>query len=164
MRVRDVMTRPASTCTPETTLKEAGHRMEDSGCGTLVVLDRHKVVGILTDRDIVLALARKDRAPARLAVKEAMTRNVYLCSPDEVISSALTRMGNARVRRLPVVDADGRVQGVVSIDDIVLWGIDHGGVTRSELVEGLRAICAAHQPMFETEEVCADVVMAENDD
>jgi signal-transduction protein with cAMP-binding, CBS, and nucleotidyltransferase domain len=138
--------------------------MEASGCGTLVVLDRHKVAGILTDRDIVLALARTNHSPATVAVKEAMTRNVYVCSPDEIVSSALTRMGNARIRRLPVVDADGRVEGVVSIDDIVLWGIHRGGITRGELVEALRAICAAHQPMFETEESSADVVMAEHDD
>jgi CBS domain-containing protein len=164
MKVRDVMTRPASTCGPETTLKEASRRMEDSGCGTLVVLNRDKVAGILTDRDIVLALARTNLSPAKIAVKEAMTTNVYVCSPDEMISSALARMGNARVRRLPAVDASGRVRGVVSIDDIVLWGIHGGGVTRSELVEALRAICAAHQPMFETEELCADVVMAEDDD
>jgi signal-transduction protein with cAMP-binding, CBS, and nucleotidyltransferase domain len=138
--------------------------MEDSGCGTLVVVDRQKVAGILTDRDVVMALGRTDIPPSRIAVTEAMTRNVYFCSPDEMISSALTRMANARVRRLPVVDAAGHVEGVVSIDDIVLWGMQRGGVTRHELVDALRAICAAHQPLFETEDVGADVVLAESDD
>src|SRR5262245_15270845 len=165
MKVREVMTRPACTCSKKTTLDDASRRMEDSGCGTLVVLNRQEAIaGILTDRDIVLALARTNLAPARIAVDDVMTSDVCVCSPDDTISTALERMGSARVRRLPVVDEQGRVEGVVSIDDIVLWGIQRSGVAENELVQALRAICAAHQPMFETEKVGADVVGADIDD
>ena len=56
-------------------------------------------------------------------------------------------------RRLPVVDAGGTIEGMLSIDDIILWGLGHGGIKRKPLVNALRSICAAHNPMFETEDV-----------
>jgi hypothetical protein len=58
-------------------------------------------------------------------------------------------MRDARVRRLPVVTLDGELQGLLSIDDIILWGIVPGGVTQQELTRALTAICSAHEPIFE---------------
>ena len=154
MNTSDVMTRPAQTCLPQTTLVDASRTMERSGCGALAVLDAAgHLSGIVTDRDLAIALGRTDHPSSRRRVAEAMTRNVRTCSPDEELDVALERMSEAKVRRLPVVDADGTLQGMLSIDDIVLWGLNRGGVTKKRLAKALRSIYAAHNPLFETEEI-----------
>jgi signal-transduction protein with cAMP-binding, CBS, and nucleotidyltransferase domain len=89
-----------------------------------------------------------------------MTGHVYTCSPDESLHTALERMSEARVRRLPVVTADGDVQGLLSLDDIALCAVKSGGVKRKELARALAAICAAQEPLLEipsVDDVTADV-------
>jgi CBS domain-containing protein len=140
MKVREVMTRPPLTCRRDTTLATASRRLRDSGCGSLAVLsDRGRLVGILTDRDIAMAVA-EEREPGPRRVEEAMTARVHTCHPDDDVAVALERMASAKIRRLPVVDG-GDVKGMVSIDDIVLWGAQHGGVTAQALTRALRSIC-----------------------
>jgi CBS domain-containing protein len=150
MKVRDIMTQPPYTCGLETSLGIASWRMKETGCGTLAVLDhRGRVAGILTDKDLAIAIGRTKRDPLHISAHEAMTDHVYTCSPDDDLPGALERMTDARVRRLPVVTSDGDLQGILSIDDIILWGVQHGGVTRKDLVRALRVICAAHAPLFD---------------
>jgi CBS domain-containing protein len=152
MKVRDIMTQPLHTCRLETSLGDVSRRMKETGCGTLTVLDhRGRPVGILTDRDLALAIGQSDRGPAHIQAREVMTRHVYTCAPEESLRAALERMSEARVRRLPVTTVDGDLQGLLSIDDIILWGIQPGGVTRKALTRALRAICAAHAPLFADE-------------
>jgi CBS domain-containing protein len=152
MKVRDIMTQPPSTCRLETSLGLASRRMAETACGTLVVLDhRERVVGILTDRDLAVAIGKTNRNPSHIPAPEAMTGNVHTCSPDENLPAVLERMAESKVRRLPVVTSEGVLQGILSIDDIILWGVQHGGVTRKGLVRGLRAICRAHEPQLQTE-------------
>jgi CBS domain-containing protein len=153
MKVRDVMTRPACVCTADTLLDEASRRMERSGCGTLVVVDsQRRITGILTDRDIAVAIGKTSVHQSQIPVRDAVTQPVYTCTSDETLATVVERMADARVRRLPVVDEEGRVQGVVLIDDIVLWAVPDG-MKRKALLKGLRAICAAHHPMFDTETI-----------
>ena len=147
MNARDVMTRPAYTCRLDTTLDEASRFMEENACGTLIVLDgAGRLAGILTDRDLAMTIGRTESRPPDLPVVGAMTRNVHTCSPTDDLSVALERMSDAKVRRLPVVDAGGKVQGMLSIDDIVLWGLGHYGVKKKVLVNALRSICAFAEP------------------
>jgi CBS domain-containing protein len=151
MKVRDIMTKPPQTCRLETTLGIASRRMKESDCGTLAVLDhRGRVAGILTDRDLALAIGTADRNAAQVPAKEAMTEHVHTCAPDEAVKDALARMTAFKVRRLPVVTSDGDLHGMLSVDDIIMWGIERGGVTRSDLVAALRAICSEHVPVPET--------------
>ena len=166
MKVRDVMTRPACMCTPDTTLDEASRRMEHSGCGTLAVVDSlRRITGILTDRDLAVAIGKTTVHPSQIFVRDAMTQPVYTCTAEDTLSAAVERMADARVRRLPVVETKGQVQGMVSIDDIVLWAVPDG-VKRKAVLKALRAICAAHHPMFDTEMIAeyATVTRSEQDD
>jgi predicted transcriptional regulator len=71
-----------------------------------------------------------------------MSRPVHTCRPEDDVRVALERMANARVRRLPVVAEDGDVKGLVSIDDLVLWGLQSSGVGMHALIAALRALCA----------------------
>jgi CBS domain-containing protein len=167
MKVQDVMTRPAQMGTPEMPLDEASRRMEHSGCGTLAVVDsQDRITGILTDRDLAVAIGKTNVHPSQILAREAMTQPVYTCTSDETLAAVIERMADARVRRLPVVDDEGRVHGMVSIDDIVLWAVPAGGVKRKALLEALRAICSAHHPMFDTEAIAehAAVTVSAQDD
>ena len=152
MKVHDVMTHPPTSCSPETSLDDASRRMAESPSGVLTVLgEGSRVVGILTDRDMALAISAIDGNPKHAPVADAMTRDVYTCSPDEKVSVALERMADAKVRRLPVVAANGALVGTLSIDDVILWGVNNDGVKPKELLRALRAICSAHEPLLQTE-------------
>lgn len=151
MKVHSIMTRPPQTCRTDSTLAVASRRMKTTGCGMLVVLDSHgALAGVITDRDVALAVGDSDRAPAA-AASAVMARPVHTCRPDDDLHAALARMAAARVRRLPVVDAEGNVKGVISIDDIILWGVRRRGIGLHELTGALRAIHAPRSPQPEIE-------------
>lgn len=121
MRVEDVMTRTPAYCRPETNLGTAVEILWNRNCGMLpVVNDQEKVVGVITDRDLCVALGTRNRLPGEMAVSEILSGKVVSCRSDEDVHQALARMAEARVRRLPAISVDGRLQGIVSIDDIVL--------------------------------------------
>jgi signal-transduction protein with cAMP-binding, CBS, and nucleotidyltransferase domain len=122
------------------------------------------VVGILTDRDLAIKIGQASRHPSQIPAGEAMTANVYSCSEDENLSDALERMGDARIRRLPVVGPRGRLLGMLSIDDIVLWGVENRGIKPKALVRALHAICAAHEPLFDTESLETPLEVPDLDD
>jgi CBS domain-containing protein len=95
--------------------------MDEIGCGILPVAgDQGQVVGVITDRDICLALARRDVRASQLAVREVMTTAPATCTAGCTLSAALAAMASARVRRLPVVDENGRLQGILSLDDLIV--------------------------------------------
>lgn len=150
MKVRDIMSQPPQTCRLDTDLATASRRMKDFGCGSLPVLDpQGRVVGVLTDRDIALAVGDRRRSASHVAAHEAMTRRVQTCLPDEDIHRVLSRLATWRLRRLPVVSSDGDLKGVISIDDIILWGVEEGGVSTRELAGALRAICAPRAAAYD---------------
>jgi CBS domain-containing protein len=119
MHVQDVMVSPARSCPPDAPIVEAARTMWDNHCGALPVLDdKGEPIGIITDRDICMALARKNRFPARITVREVMTPYPFICQPQDALEEALTLMAENRVRRLPVVNAEGHLVGIVSISDV----------------------------------------------
>jgi CBS domain-containing protein len=121
MKVQDVMTSNVKSCRPETNLAEAATVMWDADCGTLPVVDEvGKVTGMITDRDIAIAVATKGRLAADITVGEVTSGKVYTCALQEDIKSALKIMGQERVRRLPVVNREGILQGILSLNDATL--------------------------------------------
>ena len=152
MRVRNIMTQPPETCHIETTLAAASRHMRETGCGTLAVLDAGgRLAGILTDRDLALAVGDTRREASRVAVDKAMTHHVETCRPDDDLRLALERMAAAKVRRLPVVDGDGDLKGLLSIDDIILWGLQDGAVGMHNLMKALRSIVSPRGAALEPE-------------
>jgi len=136
------MTQPAVTCAPETTVAIAGHLMADTGCGVLPVVDpRRRLLGIVTDRDLLMALVSTDRHAGQLSVQDAMKSAVTTCSEDDDLRTALDAMRRTAVRRLPVVDRDGHAIGVLSIDDVVRWGVAPEGVRAAHVIDVLEQIC-----------------------
>jgi CBS domain-containing protein len=152
MKVQDIMTQPPQTCRVDTNLAVASRRMNEVGCGMLAVVDASgRLAGVLTDRDLAMEIGETRREAARVAADKAMSRHVHTCRPEDHLKTALGRMTSAKVRRLPVVDEDGDIKGILSIDDIILWGVEPHGVTMHDLVSALRAICAPRAVALEPE-------------
>ena len=142
MNIGQLMTQPAQTCPRRMPLAHASRRMRQAGCGSLVVVgDDGRMMGIVTDRDMALAIGDTPHA-AQLAVERVMSHPVHVCRPEETLDTALARMAQHHVRRLPVVDR-GDVKGLVSIEDIVLWGVEQSRMPLHKLVSCLRTLFSA---------------------
>src|SRR5712691_4529529 len=147
MKVKEIMTVNPKTCTTTTNLAEAASFMWDYDCGILpVVADGERVVGLITDRDICIGGATKNRNLSTITVEEIMTGEVYSCEPEDDVSQALETMQQRKVRRLPVVAPDGTLEGVLSINDITVNAQDTTGkkvteISFHDLVQTYKAIC-----------------------
>jgi CBS domain-containing protein len=121
--------------------------MLDYDCGALpVVNDENKVIGMITDRDIAIAAATKARLASEIPVGEVISRKVYSAMPNEDIHAALKTMRHEKIRRLPVVNRDGMLQGILSLNDIALRAEEEEGRRHPELtyegaMSAFKAIC-----------------------
>ena len=121
MKVKDVMTQDVKSCGLDSDLSMAARAMWMRDCGMLPVVDDDgQVVGIITARDICIATASKNREPSSIPVNEVITRKIHACSPDADIREALQIMQEKQVRRLPVIDAKGKLCGILSLDDVAI--------------------------------------------
>ena len=119
MRVSELMHTPPVTCEPGTTVGDAARLMAQHNVGSVLVIDTvGEVAGIVTDRDITIRGVAEGRS-ADVAVETVMTRNVASVEPGTDVTDAATTMMKRRVRRLPVIDAYGRVHGLVALDDLI---------------------------------------------
>jgi len=144
MKVREVMSKKVVYCGPETRLDEAIFLMGKHNCGFLpVVGDGGNVIGVITDRDMCMALGARKMKPADLRVWDVMPRKLFACTPDDDIHCALTTLREGRIRRLPVIDRDGALAGVLSIDDIVLNSREdvlRNGISYEDVGDAYKAI------------------------
>jgi CBS domain-containing protein len=124
--VADVMRQQTRVCSPGNTLATAGRIMAEARCGLLPVLDSDdRLVAVITDRDICIALAQRERKASEVRVSEIVGREVYVSSADEDVGQALVTMRRRRVRRLPVVDGEQRLQGIFCLDDLLVAAWSH---------------------------------------
>jgi len=120
MKAIDVMTGTPFYCSPETNLGSAAELLWNQNCGILPIVDDQKVVGVVTDRDLFIAIGTRNRLPGDITVGQVSSGRVHLCCADDDIHSALETMAREKVRRLPVVNRKGILQGILSMDDIIL--------------------------------------------
>lgn len=146
MKVRDLMTKSAASCRPETSLAAAGALMWETDCGVLPIVDEHRrVIGMITDRDVCIALTTSDRRASSLRVGDVAVSHAFTCGSDTDIRSVLGMMREHRIYRLAVVNKAGLLEGIVSINDIALHAHKPAGrkppdVSYEDVVETLRAI------------------------
>ncbi len=118
--VGDICTRSPRVTTPEATLAQAAKVMWDGDCGMVPVIDgARKVIGVISDRDIALAVAMRGAKAHEAKVKESMNARVVSCRADEPVGAALSRLAKFQLRRLPVVNAEGIIEGVFSMADAI---------------------------------------------
>ena len=117
--------REVSTIAPDATVGEALRRMRDERVGALVVLaDGSTVAGIVSDRDVLYAIADRGAAALDENVGDVMTTKVFTCSAGDRVGAIMATMTSRRIRHIPVVGADGRLGGIVSIGDVVKHHLD----------------------------------------
>lgn len=143
MQINKIMTTGVATCQPDTDLAAVAKLMWDHDCGIVPVVDAAgRVAGVVTDRDICIASATRGLPPERISAAQAMNSPVRACLPGDTIADALAEMKRFQVRRVPVIAADGTLQGIVSLNDIVRASGQKQGPTPAEIVSTLTAICA----------------------
>lgn len=150
MRVRDVMTKQVRFCRPDTTLDKAVHLMLESDCGFLpVVGEGGNVIGVVTDRDLCIALGTRNRRASELTVWDVMPVKLFTCTADDDIHSVLTTMRMSRIRRLPVIDREGAPIGILSIDDLILRARERAlasDISYKDVEDTYKSICGHAQP------------------
>lgn len=121
-RVRDVMTRNPRTVRRDDSLEEAARLMRECDCGAVPVVDddRRKPVGIITDRDIVVRSIGEGKNPSDLRVSDCMSSNVFTVQEDDSLQRVFDVMSDHRVRRVPVVDRNERLVGIIAQADVAL--------------------------------------------
>lgn len=152
MRVERVMTKDVKSCSPADFLNRAAQLMWEHDCGVLPVVDETgKVVGLITDRDICMAAYTQGKRLEEMPVTGSMSREVWNCHPADSVGEAEERMRLNQVRRLPVVEEDGSLVGILSLNDIAREAARQRGnaqkrVTDTEVGETLAAICRKNLP------------------
>jgi len=122
MDIREVMTTSPRWCLPSDSASKAARIMKDIDAGLIPVVENaesRRLVGVVTDRDLCLEVIAESRNPDTVPVKDAMTRTLICCLPEDQMQKALDLMRENQVRRIPVVDQQGTLQGIVSMADVL---------------------------------------------
>lgn len=119
MRCRDIMSGSVKTATRGMTLKDVAMLMRDGDMGSVPVVENGKLIGIITDRDIVVRSIAEGRE-ASSTVGEAMTSEIFSVKPDDFVFEAIRLMGDKQIRRVPVVNENGELAGIIAMADIAL--------------------------------------------
>ena len=151
MRVKEIMTPNPKAIWLTESLADAAQLMWENDCGVLpVIKDGRKVVGLITDRDVCMATAIRQANPAGISVEEVMTGQVYSVNSEDDVDEALQAMQEHKIRRLPVVSADGELEGILSMNDIVLKAGETNGkeaqISYGDVVKTYQAICQHPSP------------------
>jgi CBS domain-containing protein len=154
MKVQDAMMGTPVCCSPDTNLGSAVEMLWERNCGILPIVDaKRKVIGVVTDRDLCVALGTRNRLAGQITVGEVGSGEVHSCRKQDDIHTALQTMANKRVRRLPVVSEEGVLEGILSMDNVVLHTESAGLGRKPELsdedvVKTLRQIYAPRVPQI----------------
>jgi CBS domain-containing protein len=122
MKVRDAMTSGVRIANPDETIREAARTMADIDAGVLPVGQDDRLVGMITDRDIAIRAIAQGMGP-QTKVGEVMTREVRYCFEDEDLDHVCQNLADQQIRRIPVVDRDKRLVGILSLSDLALTGM-----------------------------------------
>jgi CBS domain-containing protein len=146
MKVKDIMTTEPRTCSLNTNLAAAAELLLDADCGFLPVVEQGKLIGVVTDRDMFIALATRNERASQISVGEVVQGPVHTCGPDDDVQAALATMKQHRIRRLPVEGFGGTVLGIVSMNDVLLAAGPKRPVREGDVLATLQTICGHHHP------------------
>ena len=141
MKISEVMTRDVQTVRPDQPVQDAASFMLSADAGSIPVTDGDRLIGMITDRDIAVRGVAKGYGPDT-PVRELMTDEVICARHDDDVEDVASRMSSAQVRRLPVIDSDERLCGIVSLGDL---SRDGDGNSASQALEGVSERGGKHQ-------------------
>jgi CBS domain-containing protein len=140
MRIQDAMTREVRITHPGKTIREAARAMAEIDAGSLPVAENDRIVGMITDRDIAVRAVAEDKGPNTL-VRDVMSPNICYCFEDQELDEVAANMADIKVRRLPVVNREKRLVGIVALADIALSDDPNGAAKY--------ALCGISEPDLE---------------
>jgi CBS domain-containing protein len=140
-QVADVMTRDVRSVAPGDTLQRVAQCMDELNIGAVPVCDGQKLVGMVTDRDIAVRGVAAAKPAERTPVSEVMSGSVRWCTEDQDVDDVMDEMRDAQIRRMPVVDQDKRLVGILSLGDLADRGADE-----TRVGEVLRDISTPSEP------------------
>ncbi|MBA4150495.1 MAG: CBS domain-containing protein [Verrucomicrobia bacterium] len=120
MKISDILTKDPQVTSPDATICEAARKMKEHDIGMLPVCDGERLVGSLTDRDLAIRAIAEGCDPFNTKVRDVMTPKVYYCFEDSDVEDAAVIMENEQVRRLPVLNSQKRLIGIISIGDLAV--------------------------------------------
>lgn len=132
MKVKDIMTGGCNYCAPTDNVMDVAKLMRQDDYGAVPVAEQDKLVGMLTDRDIVVRGLAEGRDPAVTQVRDLMSENVFYCFDDQECAEVASNMGDMQVRRMPVVDREKQLVGMVSLGDLASHGAASEAATALE--------------------------------
>jgi len=120
LRCADIMTKDVTVCSPQTVIRDVADKLDDDGVGSLPVVENGRVIGMITDRDIVCRVMAEGRDSRTSVAADAMSEDIVTCTPDESVVEAIHKMGEHQIRRIPVCDTNGRLRGIIAMADVAL--------------------------------------------
>jgi CBS domain-containing protein len=138
MNVREIMTSKVVTVRPEASIFQIAKLMRDEDIGSVPVVENDRLIGIVTDRDIVIRALADAQPGKNVDARTVMSSRVLYCFEDQSVEEVLANMGDQQVRRLPVVDRDKRLVGVVSLGDLSDGAPAHAGESLSQISQETR--------------------------
>ena len=122
MKISEIMTSDPELIDPNASIREAAQRMKDEDIGALPVGENDRLIGMVTDRDIAMRGVAEDRLPSSTSVRDVMSEKIFYCFEDQDVEDAARCMAENQVRRLPILNRDKRLTGIVSLADIAQTG------------------------------------------
>ena len=137
MQIREVMTSDVRLVDPATTLKDAAQMMREGDFGLLPIGENDRLVGTITDRDITIRAVASGKDPNSTTVRDAMSEGIFYCFEDQSVDEVAEMMGDKQVRRMPVLNRDKRLVGIVALGDLATerGADDDAGEALSEISE-----------------------------
>ena len=118
MKIKDIMSKDVEVVSPEATLQEIASKMQKRDCGCVVVVKDDRLVGMITDRDIAVRCIANSHDPASTTAEKVMSPEILYCRETDEADAVAKNMGENKVRRLPVLNAEKRLVGIVSLGDL----------------------------------------------
>ena len=118
MKVKDVMHKGVDWVAPDTPVSELAKLMREHDIGAIPIGENDRLIGMVTDRDITMRAVAEDRLPSSASVRDVMSEKIYYCLEDDAVEDAAKCMAENQVRRLPILNRDKRLTGIVSLADI----------------------------------------------
>lgn len=147
MNIEQVMNKAVHACSPQDSAKHAAQLMWDQDIGCLPVIDQNrKPVAMVTDRDLLMASHLSGKRLETLSVGEAMSKQLHVARVGESLQAVTELMRAKQVRRLPVVDNQGKLAGIVSLNDLALAGGRNREVKAEDVAATLASICQPRRP------------------
>lgn len=124
MNIKEIMSKKIEVVAPDTPLNDVAKKMQDSDCGSVLVGNDDRLVGVITDRDLALRCVAEAHHPAETTAGQVMTQQILYCRDTDSMEDVALDMTKNKVRRLPVLDKDKRLVGIVSLGDLAVHSTD----------------------------------------